>query len=31
MKALVSTPYKKPDEWDFMQQVPESEWKKMME
>lgn len=31
MRALMGTPYKKPEEWDFMQQVPAQERKKMVE
>ena len=31
MKALISTPHKKRDEWDFMREVPEQERKKIVE
>ena len=31
MRALVNTPHKKREEWDFVREVPESERKKMTE
>ena len=31
MRALVNTPHKKPEEWDFMKELPESERKEITE